>query len=217
MPDQFPAISGVDDASQVRVMLLQSGKQVHAPVLNVGLQPLNANLTSWAAITRATGFDTFVATPSSANLAALVTDESGADKLLFGTPWAPYTPTFAGLGTPTAVFIESKRQGDDLLIRGKFTSGTSTAVEARMTLGFNGVNGGITSDAVKVPTIQLAGLGTYSVNAASTPTMLIESNVGYITFGLQSSTTNGMAKLLGTGFGSTVVMNFFATIPISGW
>lgn len=36
-------------------------------------QPLAANLTSWAAITRASGFDTFTATPSGANLATLLT------------------------------------------------------------------------------------------------------------------------------------------------
>lgn len=48
-------------------------------------QPLDADLTSWAAVTRATGFDTFVAVPSSANLAALVTDETGSGALVFGT------------------------------------------------------------------------------------------------------------------------------------
>jgi len=52
-------------------------------------QPLDADLTSWAAITRAAGFDTFVATPSSANLAALVTGETGSGALVFGT-----SPTF---------------------------------------------------------------------------------------------------------------------------
>jgi hypothetical protein len=54
-------------------------------------QPLDADLTSWAAVARASGFDTFAATPSSANLRALVTDESGTGALLFaggalGTP-----------------------------------------------------------------------------------------------------------------------------------
>lgn len=46
-------------------------------------QPVAAGLTSWAAITRASGFDAFVATPSSANLRALLTDESGTGALLF--------------------------------------------------------------------------------------------------------------------------------------
>jgi hypothetical protein len=46
-------------------------------------QPLDSDLTSWAGITRASGFDTFVATPSSANLAALLTDEVGSGELVF--------------------------------------------------------------------------------------------------------------------------------------
>lgn len=52
-------------------------------------QPLDADLTSWAGVTRSAGFDTFVTTPSSANLASLVTDETGSGSLVFGT-----SPTF---------------------------------------------------------------------------------------------------------------------------
>lgn len=48
-------------------------------------QPLDADLTSWAAITRAAGFDTFATTPTSVNLKSLVTDETGAGALVFGT------------------------------------------------------------------------------------------------------------------------------------
>lgn len=54
-------------------------------------QPLDADLTSWAGVTRAAGFDTFAATPSSANLAALVTNETGTGALVFGT-----APTITG-------------------------------------------------------------------------------------------------------------------------
>jgi len=42
------------------------------------VQAWDADLDSWAAITRASGFDTFVATPTSANFKALVTDELGS-------------------------------------------------------------------------------------------------------------------------------------------
>lgn len=59
-------------------------------------QPLDSDLTSWAAVTRASGFDTFASTPSSANLAALLTDETGSganvhavSPALTGTPTAP--------------------------------------------------------------------------------------------------------------------------------
>lgn len=41
-----------------------------------GYQPLDADLTSWATVTRAAGFDTFVATPTTANFLSLVTDET---------------------------------------------------------------------------------------------------------------------------------------------
>jgi hypothetical protein len=50
-------------------------------------QPIDADLTSWAAITRASGFDTFTSAPSSANLRSVVTDETGTGALVFaGSP-----------------------------------------------------------------------------------------------------------------------------------
>lgn len=71
------------------------------------LQPLDADLTSWAGINRAAGFDAFVAAPSSANLAALLTDESGTGAVAFinaGT----FTPAFAATG---ATFSYSLQNG----------------------------------------------------------------------------------------------------------
>jgi hypothetical protein len=57
-------------------------------------QPLDADLTSWAGVTRASGFDTFAATPSSANLKTLVSDETGSGgALVFATSPAIATPT----------------------------------------------------------------------------------------------------------------------------
>lgn len=67
-------------------------------------QPLDAELTSWAGVTRAAGFDTFAATPSSANLAALVTGETGSGALVFATSPALTTPNIgAATGTSLAV------------------------------------------------------------------------------------------------------------------
>jgi hypothetical protein len=65
-------------------------------------QPLDADLTSWAGVTRAAGFDTWVATPSSANLASLVTDETGTGALVFATSPTLVTPA---LGTPSALVL----------------------------------------------------------------------------------------------------------------
>jgi hypothetical protein len=61
------------------------------------VQAFDADLTSWAGVTRASGFDTFAATPSSANLAALVTDETGTGALVFGT-----SPGFTTAANPAS-------------------------------------------------------------------------------------------------------------------
>ncbi|MEN6473663.1 MAG: hypothetical protein ABFD81_06595, partial [Syntrophaceae bacterium] len=58
---------------------------------------LDADLTTWAGITAAANMGTFLATPSSANLAATVTDETGSGLLVFATSPALVTPI---LGTP---------------------------------------------------------------------------------------------------------------------
>lgn len=55
-------------------------------------QPLATALTSWAAVVRAAGFDTFAATPSSANLRSLLTDETGTGSAVFATSPAITTP-----------------------------------------------------------------------------------------------------------------------------
>lgn len=70
-------------------------------------QPLDADLTSWAAITRASGYDTFATTPTSANLAALITNEVGTGLAVFNdgptfvTSIAPTSNDGAALGTTT--------------------------------------------------------------------------------------------------------------------
>jgi hypothetical protein len=65
-------------------------------------QPLDSDLTSWAGVTRASGFDTFAATPTSANLDALVTDDTGSGALVFATSPTLVTPD---LGTPSALVL----------------------------------------------------------------------------------------------------------------
>jgi len=86
-----------------------------------GKQPLDADLTSWASVTRASGFDTFTATPSSANLEALVTDETGTGALVFATG-----PTFVGLTNTGAL---------NLATGTTFTYGTGIAASHRTALG----------------------------------------------------------------------------------
>lgn len=84
-------------------------------------QPLDSDLTSWAGVTRASGFDTFVATPSSTNLRSLVTDETGSGSLVFATSPTLVTPI---LGTPTSGTLTNCT---GLPVAG-ITSSTSTAL-----------------------------------------------------------------------------------------
>jgi hypothetical protein len=61
-------------------------------------QPLDAHLTSWAAVNRAAGLDAFAAAPSSANLRALLTDETGTGAAVFaGAPTITGIPIFSGI------------------------------------------------------------------------------------------------------------------------
>jgi hypothetical protein len=62
-------------------------------VIGTNVQAYDADLASWAGVTRAAGFDTFTGTPSSANLRSLVSDETGSGSLVFATSPAIATPT----------------------------------------------------------------------------------------------------------------------------
>lgn len=229
------AISGLDDTSQARIVLWQSKRLVHVPWSAIGGQPLDAMLTALAALVTVadrglyfTGADApALFTLTAAGRAILDDADAAAQRTTLGlgsaatqelTPWVAYTPTFTGFGTASAIFIESRRAGDTLHIRGKFTSGTSTAVEARMTLGFNGTNGNVTSDATKVPSIQLAGYCGQTLTGANSIVTLIESSIGYVTFGLQSAGGASLTK----ANGSTLItsgnsLSIMAEVPISGW
>lgn len=90
-----------------------------------GAQASDADLTSWAGVTRASGFDTWAATPSMANLGSLLTDDA-AGWTTFGT-----TPTSANLralltdeiGTGVLVFLGTP--ADDQVPVGDSASATT--------------------------------------------------------------------------------------------
>lgn len=87
-------------------------------------QPLDSDLTSWASITRASGFDTFVATPSSANLASLLTTKTGTGLNVFSD-----SPTFTTQITAPLIY-GSSASGGTLII-----DSTSHATKGAMTFG----------------------------------------------------------------------------------
>ncbi len=138
------------------------------------------------------------------------------------TDWAScgHVPAdFTGFGTASAIETQCRRDGGDLLMKGKFTVGISTAVEARLALRFNGAT--LTSKGVSViPSIQLSGAASTDVFSSTYfgNMTLIEPSVTYITFGHQNSTRASITKANGSTVASTgSVLSFSARVPITGW
>ena len=134
------------------------------------------------------------------------------------TDWVAYTPTFTAFGTVTEINMFSRRVGDTLHMRGSFVPGTVVASEARMTLGFGGVNGGLTIDSSKVPRLQTCGFMTRNVNTFNHYFILADSGLGYVNFALKSDTVNSGSKANGNSIvASGNRLSLVAEVPISGW
>lgn len=133
------------------------------------------------------------------------------------TAWQSYTPTFQGFGTggtgPTNIEFEWRQVGGNVEIRGKFTSGTSTAVEARI-----GLPAGLTSAGTSViPSLQITGVSTRSISDAGSFHVLIEPSVTYLTLGRMNATNSGLTKITGSNFlGLSDTASFFASVPCAG-
>jgi hypothetical protein len=129
------------------------------------------------------------------------------------TGWQGYTPTFQGFGSPSNIEFEWRQVGENVEIRGKFVSGVSTAVEARV-----GLPAGLTSAGTSlIPSLQL--VGTAGRNDASVSnSVLIEPSVTYLTMGQHSdgarfALIKQNANIIAAN-GTT--MSFFASVPCAG-
>ena len=133
--------------------------------------------------------------------------------------WTSYgtTSDFTGFGTVSSISLQHRRIGSDLEIRGKFTSGVTTATEARIALP----SGLTSSDTSRIPSLQMAGQLIKSAGASTTNFAyftLIEPSVTYITFGDQTSTRIPLSKRNGNdSFTNGDQISFTAKIPIQGW
>jgi hypothetical protein len=135
-------------------------------------QPLDADLTSWAAITRAAGIDTFIATPNSANLRTAVTDETGTSGgLVFAGSPTITTPTIAALANLTTNgFVKTGGGIGTLSVDG------STYLTANQNISLTGdVTGG--PAATSIPTT----IGANKVTLGMMATMATDSILGRAT------------------------------------
>lgn len=133
-----------------------------------------------------------------------------------------YTPTFSNLGTVSSVNIYSWRVGRFLGIGGNFTTGTVAGGTASMSLGFNGVDGGLTI-ATNPTAIGLAGVLFVSITtnpAAKELTALMTGGGTVLNFSFvrTDAAVNPLAAQTGTAaFLSSTKYSLNAYVPISTW
>lgn len=121
---------GTDIGTTSGILKADGAGNVSAAVAGTDYQAPDADLTSWAAVTRASGFDTFTATPTSANLAALVTNETGSSLLVFNTSPVLVTPTVTTSLIGTSTLSIGTGSGDLTLAP---TGNTTTAKKVLIT------------------------------------------------------------------------------------
>jgi hypothetical protein len=135
--------------------------------------------------------------------------------LLTATPWLSYTPVFSACwGSPTNIEMQWRQIGENVEVRGKFTTGTTSTAECRIGLPNNYTSAGTS----KIPSIQVAGKGNRAAGNGtdfSGRAILIEPSVTYFTVGNESSTAFGLTKSTGvTATGE--LFSFYASTPIAG-
>ncbi len=167
-----------------------------------GKQPLDADLTSWAGVTRASGFDTFVATPSSTNLRALLTDESGTGVAYFqggdlGTPSAGVLTNATGLPLSSVVDSTSEALGVGSLELGAASDTTFARVSAG-TASIEGQN--ILTAATGQPLdADLTSIAALTTTAAGRSVLTVADPGGHRALGWDDTGNAIVTKTLGGG------------------
>lgn len=123
--------------------------------------------------------------------------------------------SFTGYGTPTGIISYGKRQDGDLLMRIKFASGISTAVEGRIALAF-----GLISSS-QIMTVERCGdyVSDGSIAADNRAWFVtMEPSVAYTTTSQNASGSNTFIKINGDTWlsnGNTVAAIY--RVPIGVW
>lgn len=131
-----------------------------------------------------------------------------------------YTPTITGFGTPTTVEFHSRRVGQNLEVRGAFTSGVTTATQAQITLGFGGTNANVTTAGASALSSfgNVVGTGAVGVAGAFYYPVITGRSLGYVGFGLAATGSVGFNLLNANLLASNGnLFSFNCSVPIAGW
>lgn len=127
--------------------------------------------------------------------------------------WRSYTPTMTNFGTVSNVEASWRRVGDSIEVQIKFTSGSSTAAEARFGLP----SGLTTAGTSKIPSIMAVGALAHNTATARGYIILAEPSVAYLTLGIQSVGAGGLNKANANNISSGEIVSLFAKVAITGW
>lgn len=139
----------------------------------------------------------------------------GPREVSFGsamTDWKSYTPTFTGFGTVSSVQFEYRRVGSNLEVRGDVVSGSSTAVEAQMTLP-----DGLTIKNQTTTGTIVSGMMLRADSTTVTYTILSTDGDSFINFGRIGASDQTVPQLGNTltTVGERFTLEF--SVPIKGW
>lgn len=137
---------------------------------------------------------------------------AGWNAVFSSAPEQLYVPTFTNWGVVVTTSIAWRMVANRVKIMGNFTTPAGAAGEARMSLP-----NGMISDAALVPNLRVAGIIISNTAAAAAFYCLIESGVGYITFGAEAAGVAGLTKQTGAAlFPAGAIVSLQVEIPISG-
>lgn len=156
-------------------------------------QPLDADLTSWSAVARASGFDAWAASPSSSNLGSLLTDKTGTGVNVFATSPTLVTPVL-GVAEATSV--------NKVAFTAPATSATLTIADGKTltasnTLTFTGTDG----STLNVGTGGALGTAAYVSTGTSGATIPLLNGVNV------HSAANTFTGIDGTTGGAVTISN----------
>lgn len=129
-----------------------------------------------------------------------------------GSNYQEYTPTFTGFGTVSNIYARYARVGSAYHFQIRWTNGTATATEARVSLPTS-----IVASSTAYPVLKHVGSIVYSGTGVTTYSVLALGGNSYVNFGQTSSGAgNGLVAVNGNELGSSTSFSFNAIVEIQG-